>query len=88
MELCRHTDPTVVRVLPAEPVAELHAPSGLDPSDYSLIRKREAIEGGGFSHLHFRWGLGLNMIYLILAILFFRSMFEAARSRALLVKME
>jgi hypothetical protein len=49
---------------------------------------REAIQQGGFSHLHFNWGLGLNMIYFVLAVFFFRSMLEAARSRGLLVKME
>jgi hypothetical protein len=38
--------------------------------------------------LHFRWGLELNLIYLVFAIVFFRWMFEAARSRGLLVKME
>jgi hypothetical protein len=49
---------------------------------------REAIEQGGFSALHFKWGLGLNLIYFVFAIVFFRWMFESARSRGLLVKME
>jgi len=38
--------------------------------------------------LHFRSGLELNMIYFVLALAFFRWMFESARSRGLLVKME
>jgi ABC-2 type transport system permease protein len=58
------------------------------PTTHSFEGMREAIERGGFSNTHFNWGLGLNMIYLIFAVLFFRSMFEAARSRGLLVKME
>jgi ABC-2 type transport system permease protein len=58
------------------------------PTTHSFEGMREAIEKGGFSNLHFSCGFGLNMIYLMLAILFFRSMFEAARSRGLLVKME
>ena len=58
------------------------------PTTHSFEGMREAIERGGFSHLHFTWGFGLNIIYFVLAILFFRSMFEAARSRGLLVKME
>jgi hypothetical protein len=49
---------------------------------------REVIERGGFSVSHFRLGLGLNVIYFVFAIFFFRWMFEAARSRGLLVKME
>jgi ABC-2 type transport system permease protein len=58
------------------------------PTTHSFEGMREAIERGAFSQLHFKWGLGLNMIYFIFAILFFRAMFEAARSRGLLVKME
>jgi hypothetical protein len=49
---------------------------------------REAIERGSFSASHFKSGLELNLIFFILAIGFFRWMFEAARSRGLLVKME
>jgi ABC-2 type transport system permease protein len=58
------------------------------PTTHSFEGMREAIELGRFSHLQFQWGLGLNLIYFVFAILFFRSMFEAARSRGLLVKME
>jgi ABC-2 type transport system permease protein len=58
------------------------------PTTPSFEGMREVIEKGGFSDMHFTWGFGLNLIYFVLAILFFRSMFEAARSRGLLVKME
>ena len=58
------------------------------PTTHSFEGMREAVVSGGFSNLDFSWGLGLNLIYLIFGIFFFRSMFEAARSRGLLVKME
>jgi ABC-2 type transport system permease protein len=58
------------------------------PTTHSFEGMREAIESGGFSNTHFNYGLGLNIVYLLFALLFFRSMFEAARSRGLLVKME
>jgi ABC-2 type transport system permease protein len=58
------------------------------PTTHSFEGMREAIERGGFSILHFKWGLELNTIYLIFAVVFFQWMFESARSRGLLVKME
>ncbi len=58
------------------------------PTTHSFEGMREAIARGDFSTLHFKWGLELNMIYFIFAIVFFRLMFESARSRGLLVKME
>jgi ABC-2 type transport system permease protein len=58
------------------------------PTTQSFEGMREVIERGGFSVSHFRLGLGLNVIYFVFAIFFFRWMFEAARSRGLLVKME
>jgi ABC-2 type transport system permease protein len=58
------------------------------PTTQSFEGMREVIEKGGFSISHFRLGFGLNLIYFIFAIFFFRWMFEAARSRGLLVKME
>jgi len=58
------------------------------PTTQSFEGMREVIERGGFSASHFRVGLGLNVVYFIFAIIFFRWMFEAARSRGLLVKME
>jgi hypothetical protein len=34
------------------------------------------------------WGLAMNMIYFILAVVLFQRMFESARARGLLVKMQ
>jgi ABC-2 type transport system permease protein len=58
------------------------------PTTQSFEGMRAAIQGGGFSVLHFKLGLELNLIYFVFAIVFFRWMFESARSRGLLVKME
>lgn len=58
------------------------------PTTQSFEGMREVIERGVFSASHFRFGLELNMIYFVLALVFFRWMFESARSRGLLVKME
>jgi ABC-2 type transport system permease protein len=58
------------------------------PTTHSFEGMRQAIEAGGFSTSHFSWGLELNIIYFIFAIVFFRRMFESARLRGLLVKME
>lgn len=62
--------------------------ASLLPTTQSFEGMREVIERGVFSALHFRFGLELNMIYFVLALAFFRWMFESARSRGLLVKME
>lgn len=56
------------------------------PTTQSFEGMREAIDGRGFSTPHFAWGLGLNAVYSVIAILFFRWMFESARARGLLVK--
>jgi ABC-2 type transport system permease protein len=58
------------------------------PTTQSFEGMRLAIASGRFSASHFYSGLELNVICFILAIGFFRWMFEAARSRGLLVKME
>jgi ABC-2 type transport system permease protein len=58
------------------------------PTTQSFEGMREVIDRGAFSYLHFRSGLELNMIYFIFSIVFFRLMFESAKSRGLLVKME
>jgi ABC-2 type transport system permease protein len=58
------------------------------PTTHSFEGMRQAIAGGRFSMVHFRWGIVLNVGYFILSALFFRRMFESARSRGLLVKME
>jgi ABC-2 type transport system permease protein len=58
------------------------------PTTHSFEGMREVIQNGGFSTSHFSSGLELNAIYFVLAVAFFRWMFESARSRGLLVKME
>ena len=46
------------------------------------------LKEAAFRHRISNRGLELNVIYFIFAVVFFRWMFEAARSRGLLVKME
>ncbi|MBV8771117.1 MAG: ABC transporter permease [Deltaproteobacteria bacterium] len=58
------------------------------PTSHSFEGMRQAIELGTFSTSHFEWGLELNLVYFILAGLFFRRMFESARARGLLVKVD
>ena len=58
------------------------------PTTHSFEGMRLAIQTGNFSISRFQSGLELNVIYFILAVAFFRWMFESARSRGLLVKME
>jgi ABC-2 type transport system permease protein len=58
------------------------------PTTHSFEGMRQVLAGGGFSQNHFAWGLALNVMYFIFAIVFFRWIFEAARSRGLLVKLE
>jgi ABC-2 type transport system permease protein len=58
------------------------------PTTHSFEGMRQLMEGRGFSMLDFKWGLALNIVYMALAMLFFRRMFESARSRGLLIKVE
>jgi ABC-2 type transport system permease protein len=58
------------------------------PTTHSFEGMREAIDKGLFSVLDFKRGFELNLIYLLFAVFFFRWMFESARARGLLVKME
>lgn len=58
------------------------------PTAHVFEGMRQAIAGGGFSAPHFIWGLALNGVYIVLALVVFRRMFESARSLGLLVKME
>lgn len=66
----------------------LHPVAWILPTTHSFEGMRQAIAGQGFSVAHFQWGLALNVGYFLLSALFFRWMFESARSRGLLVKME
>jgi ABC-2 type transport system permease protein len=58
------------------------------PTTHAFEGMREAVERGAFSASHFKSGFELNVMYFIVAVAFFRWMFEAARTRGLLVKME
>ncbi|BBX46644.1 ABC transporter permease [Mycobacterium cookii] len=58
------------------------------PTTHSFEGMRQLLAGGGFSISDFRSGITLDIAYLALAILLFRRMFESARSRGLLIKME
>ena len=66
----------------------LQAAAWLLPTTHCFEGMRQAIEQGVFSMSHFEWGVELNVIYFILAALFFRWMFESARARGLLVKLD
>jgi ABC-2 type transport system permease protein len=68
--------------------AFLHPIAWILPTTHAFEGMRQAIAGGGFSTLHFGWGICLNALYFVLAILIFHRMFESARSRGLLVKLE
>jgi ABC-2 type transport system permease protein len=58
------------------------------PTTHAFEGMRQVLAGGGFSPMHFWWGMGLNMGYFIVAVGFFRTIFESARNRGLLVKLE
>ncbi len=68
--------------------AFLHPVAILLPTTHCFEGMREAITHQQFSTAHFQWGLALDIGYFVLSVLFFRWMFELARSRGLLVKME
>jgi hypothetical protein len=46
------------------------------------------LSGGGFSPLHFWSAMALNAVYFSVALLIFRRVFDSARHRGLLVKLE
>lgn len=58
------------------------------PSTHVFEGMREVIAGGAVSMTHFGWGLVLNLVYFVTAAVFFRWMFERARSQGLLIKLE
>ncbi len=58
------------------------------PTTHSFEGMRQVLAGGGFSARDFEWGLALNVGYFVFALIFFRWIFESARSRGLLVKLE
>ncbi len=58
------------------------------PTAHCFEGMRQILAGGGLSASHFWWGLGLNMIYLLFAVVFFKKIFESTKARGLLVKLE
>ncbi len=58
------------------------------PTMHSFEGMRTILAGGSFSPLHFFWGLGLNVVYFILSILFFKAIFEVTKKKGILVKLE
>ncbi len=58
------------------------------PTAHSFEGMRQVLAGRGFSPQHFWWGAGLNAIYFVLAMGFFGWIFQQARTRGLLVKMD
>lgn len=49
---------------------------------------RDVLSGAGFSNQHFFWAIGLNVIFLILACLFYAYMFRRVRELGLISKIE
>ncbi len=66
----------------------LRAIAWMLPTTHAFEGMRQVLAGGGFSPLHFWWATGLNAAYFALSVVFFRWIFEAARARGLLVKIE
>lgn len=58
------------------------------PTTHSFEGMRQVLAGRGFSIVDFQWGLTLDAVYIGLALLLFYRMFESARSRGLLIKLE
>jgi len=58
------------------------------PTAHSFEGMRGILNDQGFSPMHFWWGLGLNVVYFAVAIVFFGWTYEKARNRGLLVKQE
>ena len=58
------------------------------PTTHAFEGMRQVLSGHGFSALHFWWGLGLDAAYFAVAVVLFRRIFEAARARGQLVKLE
>ena len=58
------------------------------PTTHAFEGMRTVLAGRGFSAIHFWWGISLDAIYFCGAVVGFRLVFESARSRGLLVKVE
>jgi ABC-2 type transport system permease protein len=58
------------------------------PTTHAFQGMRQILAGRGFSPAEFWWGLGLNVGYFVIAMFAFTRIFESARSRGLLAKLE
>jgi ABC-2 type transport system permease protein len=66
----------------------LRAVAWMLPTTHAFEGMRQILSGKGFSLNHLGWAFGLDAAYFCLAVLVFRRVFESARSRGLLVKLE
>ena len=66
----------------------LHPLAWALPTTHTFEGMRQVIAGGGFSMLHFGWGITLDAVYFMVAFPLFQKMFASARSRGLLVRLE
>jgi len=58
------------------------------PTTHAFEGMRQVIAGGGINPANLSWCFGLDAIYLGASVLFFRTIFESARTRGLLIKVE
>jgi ABC-2 type transport system permease protein len=66
----------------------LQAISWMLPTSHAFEGMRQVLLGKELAITHVWWGLGLDVVYIALAVVAFRIVFEKARSRGLLVKLE
>ncbi|HYL59942.1 MAG TPA: ABC transporter permease [Candidatus Acidoferrales bacterium] len=66
----------------------LRAIAWMLPTAHSFEGMRAILAGQGFSAVHFWWGVGLNVVYFMMAVGGFLWIFEKARNRGLLVKQD
>lgn len=66
----------------------LHPIAMVLPTTHVFEGMRQVMSGGGLSHVHLAWCLGLNLIYMLASLMFFRKVFESARTLGLLVRTE
>jgi len=66
----------------------LRAVAWMLPTTHAFEGMRQLLGGQGFSLRHLGWAMGLDALYFCLAVLVFRRVFESARTRGLLVKLE
>lgn len=66
----------------------LQIPAWYLPTTHAFEGMRQVLQFGTFSSLHFWWGIILNIIYLMLSLVFFRYIFDIAKDKGILVKLE